>query len=109
MERGTARRRSTRCPRTLRRWCDDGTIAAIGKRAQLSLREAQRRSNLVPISRARSCPSDRFVTALLTTKTSPKDNHRMNVLFHNTAGPDLAARLAAIPYLRITACPEDND
>jgi phosphoglycerate dehydrogenase-like enzyme len=33
----------------------------------------------------------------------------MKVLFHNTAGPDLAARLAAIPNLHITACPEDND
>src|SRR5271166_3772902 len=33
----------------------------------------------------------------------------MNVLFHYTAGPDLAARLAAIPGLRITICPEDDD
>ena len=33
----------------------------------------------------------------------------MNVLFHNSAGPDLAARLAAVPGLRITACPEDDD
>lgn len=32
----------------------------------------------------------------------------MNVLFHNTAGLDLAARLAAIPGLRITACHEDD-
>ena len=30
----------------------------------------------------------------------------MNVLFHYAAGPDLAARLAAVPGLRITACPE---
>ena len=33
----------------------------------------------------------------------------MNVLFHNTAGPDLAARLAAVPGVRITACPEQDD
>src|SRR5271165_2825668 len=33
----------------------------------------------------------------------------MNVLFHYTAGPDLAARLAAVPGLRITICPEDDD
>ena len=33
----------------------------------------------------------------------------MNVLFHNSAGPDLLARLDAVPGLRITACPEDDD
>jgi phosphoglycerate dehydrogenase-like enzyme len=33
----------------------------------------------------------------------------MNVLFHTAAGPDLAARLAAVPGLRITACAEDDD
>ncbi len=33
----------------------------------------------------------------------------MNVLFHYAAGPDLATRLAGIPDLRITACPEDDD
>lgn len=33
----------------------------------------------------------------------------MNVLFHYAAGPDLAARLAAIPGLRITVCPEGDD
>ncbi|MEJ0018604.1 MAG: 2-hydroxyacid dehydrogenase [Acetobacteraceae bacterium] len=33
----------------------------------------------------------------------------MNVLFHNAAGPDVAARLAAVPNLRITICPEDDD
>jgi phosphoglycerate dehydrogenase-like enzyme len=33
----------------------------------------------------------------------------MNVLFHAAAGPDLAARLAALPDLRITACPEPDD
>ena len=33
----------------------------------------------------------------------------MNVLFHNTAGPDLAARLVAVPGVRITACPEQDD
>ena len=33
----------------------------------------------------------------------------MNVLFHNSAGPDLAARLAAVAGLRITACPEHDD
>ena len=33
----------------------------------------------------------------------------MNVLFHYAAGPDLAARLAAMPGLRITVCPEDDD
>jgi phosphoglycerate dehydrogenase-like enzyme len=32
----------------------------------------------------------------------------MNVVFHAAAGPDLAARLAAMPGLRITACPEDD-
>jgi phosphoglycerate dehydrogenase-like enzyme len=32
-----------------------------------------------------------------------------NVVFHNTAGPDLAARLAAVPGLAITVCPEDDD
>jgi phosphoglycerate dehydrogenase-like enzyme len=33
----------------------------------------------------------------------------MNVLFHYAAGPDLAARLAALPDLRITACPEHDE
>ena len=33
----------------------------------------------------------------------------MNVLFHYTAGPDLTARLAAVPGLRITICPEDDE
>jgi len=33
----------------------------------------------------------------------------MNVLFHYTAGPDLAARLAALRGLRITICPEADD
>jgi phosphoglycerate dehydrogenase-like enzyme len=33
----------------------------------------------------------------------------MNVLFHYAAGLDLAARLAAVPGLRITACPEHDD
>ena len=33
----------------------------------------------------------------------------MNVLFHYTPGPDLAARLAAVPGLRITICPEDDN
>jgi phosphoglycerate dehydrogenase-like enzyme len=33
----------------------------------------------------------------------------MNVLFHYTAGPDLTARLAAVPGLRITICPEADD
>ena len=33
----------------------------------------------------------------------------LNVLFHYTAGPDLAARLNAIPGHRITACPERDD
>ena len=33
----------------------------------------------------------------------------MNVLFHYAAGPDLATRLAGIPDLRITACPENDD
>ena len=33
----------------------------------------------------------------------------MNVLFHYTAGPDLAARLAAVPGVRITVCPEQDD
>ncbi len=33
----------------------------------------------------------------------------LNVLFHYTAGPDLAGRLAAIPDLRITVCPEHDD
>ncbi|MGC1409012.1 MAG: 2-hydroxyacid dehydrogenase [Acetobacteraceae bacterium] len=33
----------------------------------------------------------------------------MNVLFHYTAGPDLAARLAAITDLRITVCPEGDE
>jgi phosphoglycerate dehydrogenase-like enzyme len=33
----------------------------------------------------------------------------MNVVFHYAAGPDLAARLAAIPDLTITACPEHDD
>src|SRR4051812_49848584 len=34
---------------------------------------------------------------------------QMNVLFHYAAGPDLAARLAAVPDLRITICPEHDD
>ena len=33
----------------------------------------------------------------------------MKVIFHYAAGPDLAARLAAVPGLDITACPEDDD
>ena len=33
----------------------------------------------------------------------------MNVLFHYAAGPDLLARLAAIPDLQITICPEHDD
>jgi phosphoglycerate dehydrogenase-like enzyme len=33
----------------------------------------------------------------------------MNVLFHYTAGPDLAARLAAVPDLAISICPEHDD
>jgi phosphoglycerate dehydrogenase-like enzyme len=34
---------------------------------------------------------------------------RINVLFHYTAGPDLAARLAAVPGLQVTVCPEDDE
>jgi phosphoglycerate dehydrogenase-like enzyme len=33
----------------------------------------------------------------------------VKVLFHYTAGPDLAARLAAIPDLTITLCPEQDE
>ncbi len=33
----------------------------------------------------------------------------MNVLFHYAAGPDLIARLNAVPGLTITVCPEDDD
>jgi phosphoglycerate dehydrogenase-like enzyme len=33
----------------------------------------------------------------------------LNVLFHYTAGPDLAARLSSLKGLRITVCPEDDD
>lgn len=33
----------------------------------------------------------------------------LNVLFHYTPGPDLSARLAAVPGIRITPCPEDDD
>ena len=33
----------------------------------------------------------------------------MNVLFHYAAGPDLRARLAAVPDFTITTCPEDDD
>ena len=33
----------------------------------------------------------------------------MNVLFHYAAGPDLSARLGAVPDLTITACPENDD
>ena len=33
----------------------------------------------------------------------------MNVLFHYGAGPDLQARLAGLPGLQITICPEDDD
>jgi phosphoglycerate dehydrogenase-like enzyme len=33
----------------------------------------------------------------------------MNVLFHYAAGPDLEARLAAVPDLRITVCPDQDD
>jgi phosphoglycerate dehydrogenase-like enzyme len=33
----------------------------------------------------------------------------MKVLFHYAAGPDLAARLAAVPDLDVTVCPEDDD
>ena len=33
----------------------------------------------------------------------------MNVLFHYAAGPDLAARLAAVPGLEISVCPEGDD
>jgi phosphoglycerate dehydrogenase-like enzyme len=33
----------------------------------------------------------------------------MNVLFHYAAGPDLTARLAAVPGLNVTICPDDDD
>ena len=33
----------------------------------------------------------------------------MNVLFHYAAGPDLTARLAAVPGLTISVCPDDDD
>jgi len=33
----------------------------------------------------------------------------VRVIFHNNAGPDLAARLAGVPGLHITACPEDDE
>ncbi len=33
----------------------------------------------------------------------------MRVVFHTSAGPDLAARLAAVPALQITACPEHDE
>jgi phosphoglycerate dehydrogenase-like enzyme len=33
----------------------------------------------------------------------------MNVLFHYTAGSDLTARLAAVPGLNVTICPQDDD
>jgi phosphoglycerate dehydrogenase-like enzyme len=33
----------------------------------------------------------------------------MNVLFHYAAGPDLSARLASIPDLHITVCPESDE
>ena len=32
----------------------------------------------------------------------------MNIVFHHTAGEDLAARLAAVPGMRISVCPEDD-
>src|SRR5690348_12146877 len=34
---------------------------------------------------------------------------RLNVLFHYAAGPDLTARLHAVPGLSITVCPENDD
>ena len=33
----------------------------------------------------------------------------MNIVFHAAAGPDLTARLAALPGLDIAICPEDDD
>jgi phosphoglycerate dehydrogenase-like enzyme len=33
----------------------------------------------------------------------------MNVVFHYAAGPDLAARLAVVPGLSVSICPEDDD
>ncbi len=33
----------------------------------------------------------------------------MNILFHYAAGPDLQARLAAVPSLQIAVCPEDDE
>lgn len=33
----------------------------------------------------------------------------MKIVFHYAAGPDLAARLAAVPGLQIAVCPEDDD
>ena len=52
----------------------------------------------------------------LQKKNSPSPRGRgvggggaLNVLFHYAAGPDLAARLAAIPGLQITVCPEHDD
>jgi phosphoglycerate dehydrogenase-like enzyme len=33
----------------------------------------------------------------------------MNVIFHNSAGPHLTAQLTAVPGLRITACPENDN
>src|SRR6185437_11336981 len=34
---------------------------------------------------------------------------RVKIVFHAAAGPDLTARLAAIPGLAITVCPEGDD
>lgn len=33
----------------------------------------------------------------------------MRVLFHYAAGPDLAARLAAVPGMTVSVCPDDDD
>jgi phosphoglycerate dehydrogenase-like enzyme len=50
-----------------------------------------------------------FIRVHLWFKFSLPRRPTVNVLFHYTPGPDLAARLAAVPDLRITACPEDDD
>jgi phosphoglycerate dehydrogenase-like enzyme len=50
-----------------------------------------------------------FICVHLWFKFSLLRRPTVNVLFHYTPGPDLSARLAAVPGIRITACPENDD
>ena len=50
-----------------------------------------------------------MVTDSLVTDGSLRADDIMHIVFHHTAGADLTARLGAVPGLRISICPEDDD